>query len=364
MIADRAGGRKSKAWIARSGALDSQPDMNHNRAPAAGIVSMRGVVARARSVAGFHGGHRARVLTGVFGAARHEKDLMIAVNGLSYTYPAKGETPAPTIKGIDFEIGKGEIFGFLGPSGSGKSTTQKLMTGILSGYQGRIEVMGRELRDWDASYYRHVGVGFELPNHFPKLSARENLELFAAFHEGRVLDPMALLERLGLKEHADKRVSDFSKGMKMRLNFARAVLHRPQIVFLDEPTAGLDPINARAMREMIRELRDEGRTIFLTTHNMLDAEELCDRIAFMVDGTLAAVGVPADMKRTYGESGVMVEYRDAPEAPLQRVRFELASLASNAEFQRILAGGGIWSIHTQEASVEEIFVRVTGTTLA
>lgn len=290
---------------------------------------------------------------------------MIAVSGLSYTYPAKGKTPAPTIKGIDFEIGKGEIFGFLGPSGSGKSTTQKLMTGILSGYQGRIEVMGRELRDWDASYYRHVGVGFELPNHFPKLSARENLELFAAFHDGKdVIEPCVLLERLGLKEHADKRVSDFSKGMKMRLNFARAVMHRPQVVFLDEPTAGLDPVNARAMREMIRELRNEGRTIFLTTHNMLDAEELCDRIAFMVDGTLATVGVPAEMKRAYGESGVAIEYRESSAGPLQSVRFDLSTLATNAEFQRILADGRVWSIHTQEASVEEIFVKVTGTALA
>lgn len=294
---------------------------------------------------------------------------MIAVNGLRYAYSRKGrgsgkDSGALTLKGLDFDVRPGEIFGFLGPSGSGKSTTQKLLTGTLAGYEGSISVKGRELSAWDNSYYREIGVGFEMPNHFSKLTALENLKLFSSFYDGETLEPMALLEQLGLAEDAKKQVGAFSKGMKMRLNFARAILHRPGIVFLDEPTAGLDPMNARKMKQIIKTLKGEGRTIFLTTHNMLDAEELCDRIAFIVDGQLATIGNLADMKRSYGEPSVVVEYRNAESDALLNAAFPLQSLAADPEFQRILATGRLWSIHSQEASVEEIFFKATGKKLA
>ncbi|WP_313920664.1 ABC transporter ATP-binding protein [Tahibacter sp.] len=292
---------------------------------------------------------------------------MIAVKGLRFSYSRKSKQKgdAPTLKGLDFEVQSGEIFGFLGPSGSGKSTTQKLLTGILAGYDGSIVVKGRELSAWDNSYYREIGVGFEMPNHFPKLTALENLKLFAAFYDGNTLDPMTLLEQLGLAADANKQVGAFSKGMKMRLNFARAIMHRPGIVFLDEPTAGLDPMNARTMKQIIKTLKAQGCTVFLTTHNMLDAEELCDRIAFIVDGQLATIGNLAQMKRTFGEPSVVVEYRTGGESEsLQKAAFGLQTLAEDADFQRILATAKLWSIHSQEASVEEIFFKATGTKLA
>ena len=290
---------------------------------------------------------------------------MIAVNGLRYAYPRKTKGANElTLKGLNFDVEPGEIFGFLGPSGSGKSTTQKLLTGTLSGYEGSISVKGKELSRWDNSYYRQIGVGFEMPNHFSKLTALENLKLFASFYDGDTLEPMPLLEQLGLHEHAKKPVGAFSKGMKMRLNFARAIMHRPDIVFLDEPTAGLDPANARKVKQIIKSLKAEGKTIFLTTHNMLDAEELCDRIAFIVDGQLATIGKLDQMKRSYGEPSVVVEYRTDDSATPRKAVFPMQSLSVNADFQRILATAELWSIHSQEASVEEIFFKATGTKLA
>jgi fluoroquinolone transport system ATP-binding protein len=291
---------------------------------------------------------------------------MISVAGLRYSYPGKEAAASrePTLKGLDFEVEAGEIFGFLGPSGSGKSTTQKLLTGLLSGYDGSIRVNGRELSAWDNSYYREIGVGFEFPNHFSRLTALENLDLFSALHDRDTLAPMALLEQLGLAEHAHKQVGSYSKGMKMRLNFARAILHRPNIVFLDEPTAGLDPINARTLKQIIRTLKDQGRTVFLTTHNMVDAEELCDRIAFIVDGRLSLIGCPRQLKAEYGQRSVIVEYHDDDSNTPRTATFELDSLAGNPAFQQVLAGGRVSSIHSQEASIEDVFVQATGTRLA
>lgn len=290
---------------------------------------------------------------------------MITVTDLRYTYPrARQQREAsPTIKGISFEVAKGEIFGFLGPSGSGKSTTQKILTGILSGYQGTISISGRELSDWDSDYYREIGVGFELPNHFAKLTGLENLQLFASFYGEGTISPEQLLQQMGLAGDANKRVGEYSKGMKMRLNFARAIMHRPKILFLDEPTAGLDPVNARILKRIMRELRDEGVTIFLTTHNMVDAEELCDRVAFLVAGQLATVGKPAELKRLYGSAEVVVEYRSSDSGEIKQASFELHTLGENPDFQALLLGPELLSIHSQEASVEEVFLKATGTEL-
>src|SRR3712207_5751760 len=190
---------------------------------------------------------------------------MIFVREMTFTYPA-GEEPA--VRGLDFAVGRGEIFGFLGPSGAGKSTTQKILIRLLKGYSGNAMVMGRDLASWGSDYYERVGVSFELPNHYQKLTALENLNFFRSLHQKATEDPMRLLEMVGLGEDANTRVSQFSKGMHMRLTFVRALLHRPELIFLDEPTAGLDPVNARKLKDIVLELKGEGRTIFLTTHDM------------------------------------------------------------------------------------------------
>ena len=283
---------------------------------------------------------------------------MIDVINLQFTYP-KAENPA--VRGVDFHIEEGEIFGFLGPSGAGKSTTQKILIKLLEPFQGQVTLMGKSLQDWDRSFYNHIGVGFELPNHYKKLSAVENLRFFGAFYNRKVRDPLVLLDLVGLKGHANKKVSDFSKGMKMRLNFVRAIMHDPVLLFLDEPTAGLDPVNARIMKDIILDLKAEGKTIFITTHNMHDADELCDRIALIIDGRLALVDSPKALKLRFGQRRVKVEFGSEK---TQRQEFELDGLGHNQEFLSLLKDQPIQTIHTEEASLEDIFIKVTGKNLS
>lgn len=282
---------------------------------------------------------------------------MIAVSNLAYTYP-KGAAPA--VDGISFEVPRGEIFGFLGPSGAGKSTTQKILIRLLQGYRGQARLMGRPLEQWNKSFYNHIGVGFELPNHFGKLTALENLRFFGAFYDRPLQDPLELLRRVGLEEHAHKLAGDFSKGMKMRLNFVRAIMHGPELLFLDEPTSGLDPVNAHRIKGLILEQRDEGRTIFLTTHMMHDADELCNRIAFIVNGKIVLIDSPKALKLQYGRRRVRVEYLNGT---VREEEFPLDGIGSNAGFLRILREEYVQAIHTEEATLDDIFIKVTGTSL-
>ena len=214
---------------------------------------------------------------------------MIVVENLSYIYSG---APAPAIRGLGFEIERGEVFGFLGPSGAGKSTALKILIGLLKGYQGQVSVFGKDLKNWGADYYERIGVSFELPNHYLKLTALENLKYFASLYSNRVQDPRAMLDRVGLSEAGDLPVSQYSKGMKNRLNVARALLHDPELLFLDEPTTGLDPVNARLIQELIRKQKRAGKTVFLSTHNMTIANDLCDRVGFIVDGEIRLIEAP------------------------------------------------------------------------
>jgi fluoroquinolone transport system ATP-binding protein len=283
---------------------------------------------------------------------------MIRVRDMTFTYTA-GDTPA--VRGLSFSVGRGEIFGFLGPSGAGKSTTQKVLIGLLKGYEGEIEVMGRDLGSWGADYYERVGVSFELPNHYQKLTALENLDFFRSLYRKATEDPRELLDKVGLGGDADTRVSRFSKGMQMRLTFARALLHRPELIFLDEPTAGLDPVNARKLRDIILGRKSEGRTIFLTTHDMTVADQLCDRVAFIVDGRIALIDSPRELKIRQGERKVRVEYRK--NGGTETGEFSLDGLGSDEGFLRLLRRKQIETIHTEEATLEDVFIQVTGRSL-
>ncbi len=280
---------------------------------------------------------------------------MIDVRDLEFSYPA---TTAPTVSGLNFEVNRGEIFGFLGPSGAGKSTTQKVLTGLLRDYRGRVIVLGRDLRDWKSDFYENVGVSFEVPNLYQKLSALENLRYFAGLFAEPNEKPEALLERVGLENEASLRVSQFSKGMKVRLGFVRALLNRPKLLFLDEPTAGLDPVNAQNIKEIIRSVRDAGATVFLTTHDMMVADQLCDRVAFIVDGELRCIDAPRALKLEHGRREVRVEYRTTD--GLESVDYPLAGIGDNAEFAQRLKSSDIETLHTQETTLEQVFIDVTG----
>lgn len=284
---------------------------------------------------------------------------MISVQNLTFTYPGASE---PAVKGIDFEIADGEVFGFLGPSGAGKSTTQKVLIGLLKEFQGQIAVFGRDLHSWKNDYFEKVGVAFELPNHYQKLTGLENLQLFAALYTGKTQDPLALLEKVGLGGDAQTRVGQYSKGMQMRLNFVRAMLHQPDLLFLDEPTAGLDPVNARKVIDIVKEQKARGGTIFLTTHNMAVADELCDRVAFIVDGKIALIDSPRSLKLQHGQRQVKVEYHTDKGA--QQESFDMAGLGENGRFLELLRTYSVETIHTQEATLEDIFITATGRRLA
>jgi len=284
---------------------------------------------------------------------------MIDVNGLVFTYPGAKE---PAVNDLEFSVGDGEIFGFLGPNGAGKSTTQKVLIGLLRKYSGKVNVLGRDSSDWGSDLYEQVGVGFELPVHFGRLTARENLSYFASLYQGETEDLNHLLEQVDLLKEADIRVERFSKGMRVRLSFARAILGRPRLLFLDEPTTGLDPLSARRIKDLILEHRDRGATVFLTTHDMATADEICDRVAFLIDGRIALIDAPRELKVRYGERRVRVEYR--VNGALEERYFPLEGLAENAAFLTALREPSLQTVHTQETSLENIFIRVTGQELA
>ncbi|WP_055669308.1 ABC transporter ATP-binding protein [Desnuesiella massiliensis] len=283
---------------------------------------------------------------------------MIEVNKLRFSYNGKEET----IKNISFSAEPGEIFGFLGPSGAGKSTTQKILIGILKRYEGSVKVMNRELRDIKKDYYEHIGVGFELPNLYTKFTALENMMFFKSLYSTPTLNPIELLKSVGLEENAATKVSDFSKGMKMRLNFCRAFLNNPKVVFLDEPTSGLDPVNSKRVKDYILKMKEQGKTIFLTTHNMNIAEELCDKVAFIVKGEIPIIDSPRELKIRYGNKRLIAEYKE--EDVLISREFSLEGIGENKEFLDILRNKPLQTLHTQEATLEDIFIKVTGRSLS
>ena len=283
---------------------------------------------------------------------------MIDVRELTYTYRGRTE---PAVASVNFGVERGEIFGFLGPSGAGKTTIQKVLIRLLRDYQGHVSILGRDLVSWGRDYYERVGVSFELPNHYLKLTALENLNYFRSLYSGPAEDPRRLLDLVGLGEDADKRVQQFSKGMKMRLSFARALLHRPELLFLDEPTSGLDPGTGRRVRDLIEQRREDGATVFLTTHNMSLAEELCDRVALIVAGRIALVDSPRALKLRYGTRTVRVEVSE--DGSSRQRDFPLDGLGDNPEFLETLRRSRVQTIHTQEPTLEDVFLQVTGSSL-
>lgn len=280
---------------------------------------------------------------------------MINVNKLNYTYRKSGKH---AIKGIDFHIDKGEIFGFLGPSGAGKTTTQRLIIGLLRGYQGQIEIFGKERSSWNKNIYEKVGVAFDFPNLYIKLTARENLELIGSYYKAEIDNIDSILDQVGLLKDKDKRIESYSKGMKMRLNFVRSIMHNPDIVFFDEPTSGLDPVNAKIIKDKIVSLKDQGKTIFLTTHNMTVAEQLCDRVAFINEGELSATDSPKNLMVEHGEPILNVEY--LKDDHLISESFNLNHISSDSHFKGIIDHQKIVTMHTQEATLEDVFIKFTG----
>ncbi|MCQ4922307.1 ABC transporter ATP-binding protein [Tissierella carlieri] len=280
---------------------------------------------------------------------------MIAVENVFAKYPG---TSVNIIKDVSFEVGEGEIFGFLGPSGAGKSTLQKILTGVLPNYQGSVKVLGSEVKNHSSDFYEEIGVDFEFPNFYNKFTAMENLNYFSSLYKKQSLDPIPLLERMDLLSDANKKVGGYSKGMKMRLGFIRCLLHNPKLLFLDEPTSGLDPANARILKDIVLEQKQQGKTIILTTHNMHDAEELCDRVAFIVDGAIKALDSPQTLRKS--KENTSVEFSYIKNGIDKNKNVLLSELYNDMDFMNALKSSNITKIHSKEQSLEDVFIELTG----
>ena len=280
---------------------------------------------------------------------------MLTVDNLVFSYSKK-----PFIENMSFHVDNGELFGFLGPSGAGKTTLQKILTGLIPTYKGSAKLGGVECRAHDNRFYENIGVDFEYSTLYEKLTARQNLEFFASLYAKKTQPIDVMLEEIGLQNDAGKKVAEYSKGMKSRLNFIKALLHDPDILFLDEPTSGLDPTNSRLMKDMILQQKAKGKTIFLTTHNMTDATELCDRVAFIVNGGIKALDSPHNLIMRKGAAKVSYTYYDGQELSGE---CPLAQISGDGVLANLIKTNRLLSIHSSEPTLNDIFIEVTGRTL-
>ena len=284
---------------------------------------------------------------------------MIKVESLYHSY---NNDENYAVKNASFDVPKGEIFGFLGPSGAGKSTTQGILTGLLPLQRGNVTVAGYDVKNISRKMFNKIGMSFEQSNVYSKMSAKENLDFYKKLFDVETRDSEALIKLVGLGGKEDVRAGEFSKGMKHRLTFARSMLNNPELWFLDEPTTGLDPAIAADIKDIIRAENQKGVTIFLTTHNMFIAEELCDRVAFIIDGEIKLIDSPRNLKLAYGEQLVEVEYQK--NGDLTKETFSTVLDDDKARLQSVIGNNQIQSMHTKEATLEEIFIKVTGRGLA
>jgi len=277
----------------------------------------------------------------------------VLVANLSFSY---GDLKA--VRGISFQLKPGEILGFLGPNGAGKSTTIKMLTGLLTPDTGSIHLLGNEMTLDNPEVQARIGVCFEEKNLYLNMTGRENLKFFSKLFGLKNFDTDMLLRKVDLAHRADDRVSKYSKGMRQRLMMARAIINSPDVLFLDEPTDGLDPVSSRTIRNVIREQAERGAAVLLTTHDMWEADELSDRVAFLNDGKLFAVDTPDNLKMKYGKRSVKV--RLGGDNHVREETIELAEEDAGNRVRELINSGNVMTIHTEEATLEDIFIEITG----
>ncbi len=280
-------------------------------------------------------------------------DAIIAEE-LTYRY---GELVA--VDHISFNVAEGEILGFLGPNGAGKTTTVKMLTGLLKPKDGKAVLLGMDVAKNVNKVQGEIGVCFEETNHYEQMSAVENLKLFARLFGIHPFDGYAVLKRVGLAGREKDRVEGYSKGMKQRLMVARSLVNRPRVLFLDEPTAGLDPTSSEAIRNIIIEERKRGATVFLTTHDMLEADKLSDRVAFMNQGKLVALDTPHNLKQQYGKRALKAKV-STEKGELEDREVILDTPETPNAVQQLFSQEKVVTVHSEEATLEDIFIEITG----
>lgn len=259
------------------------------------------------------------------------------------------------LEDVNFNVKKGETFGLLGPSGSGKTTTIKILTGQLTPTSGEASVFNVPVSTLNQSTYRkRFGVLTDNSGLYERLSINDNLKLYCQLYDLPLNRVNEVLEMVNLVDEGKKVVAKLSKGMKQRVVLARAFLHEPELLFLDEPTSALDPTNAKHIYDGLRLLNEKGTTIFLTTHNMSEAELLCDRVAFLHKGKIQLLDQPKILRRQYSDASICVELKDGREIMLQD------GAAGAKEIYQYMAAGQVVSIHSNEPTLGDIFVELTG----
>lgn len=287
-------------------------------------------------------------------------DIMIEAADLCRSFGA-----IEAVAGISFAVQRSEIFGLLGPNGAGKTTTIRLLTGQIDPSRGSASVAGCDVVKQRAQLKQRIGVVFEEQNLYERLSARQNLAFNCRLYGVLQRRIDEVLDLVRLRDRASDPVSKFSNGMRQRLMIARALLHQPPVLFLDEPTRGLDPLSARDVRQTITELCAAGTTILLTTHLLDEADQLCHRVGFIVKGRLVATGEPRALKLAHGQRTLQVTLAERAEAanattPLEDVILSMDDPIDQAKLARWMASGRVCALHSHEATLEEVFLEVAG----
>jgi ABC-2 type transport system ATP-binding protein len=278
--------------------------------------------------------------------------MIIEAETLTYSYDDN-----LAVDHISFSVDKGEILGFLGPNGAGKTTTTKMLTGQLIPQEGWAKILGIDISRDPKKVHERIGVCFEEKNLYPRLTVRENLNFFAGLFS---IDPDldGLLKRVDLTKWADDKAETLSKGLQQRVMFARSLINDPDILFLDEPTSGLDPISADAIRQIIVAEKKKEKTIFLTTHNMMEADKLSDRVAFINEGKIVALDTPENLKLKLGKRALKVKTRT--KKGFEEETLPLDDPQTPERTKNLLETKEVATIHTQEATLEEVFIQLTG----
>ncbi len=259
------------------------------------------------------------------------------------------------VDGISFTVAEGEIFGLLGHNGAGKTTTIRMLTGRTRPSAGRASIAGFDVVEDLDQIKPIINLVFEDANLYERLTGRDNLAMFARLYGVPVSRADELLEMLDLTEAAKRRVKTYSTGMKQRLVIARALINSPKVLFLDEPTRGLDPASARELRELIVKLAAGGTTVVLTTHYMNEADELCDRVAFLKEGKIVALDSPQELKLRYGRRAAKVLLDNREEREI-----DLTSPADAQTLSNWMSQGRVMTLHSEEGTLEDVFINIAG----
>lgn len=259
------------------------------------------------------------------------------------------------LKDVNFDVKKGETFGLLGPSGSGKTTTIKILTGQLAPTSGEAHVFNVPTKSLNkGSYRKRFGVLTDNSGLYNRLSIHDNLKLYCQLYDLPLKRIIEVLDMVNLADARTKVVSKLSKGMMQRVTLARAFLHEPELLFLDEPTSALDPANSKHIYDGLRSLNEKGTTIFLTTHDMSEAELLCDRVAFLHKGKIQLLDQPKALRRQYSDSSVRIELKDGREMLLP------GGSEGAGEIYNYMNNDQVVAIHSNEPTLGDIFVEITG----